>query len=296
MIQIQQRPYEFMVKYTQQKNWIDGRGNFIAFAFFLGGVSGGLFMASAYFDSLLGMFIAWLLSLCMGISYTIHLTQPLQAWRMIMKPGTSWISRGFAFILLFIGFTFITLVLRTWFPDQTGAIATFKVLAGIFAFAQSIYTGFAVSYVSAIKLWNSAILPILFVVCGFSGGLAILLGISLGGGHVVAIENMARMTLIGFAVILAVYLWNSTYTSTAARDAVMRVVGGSIAGIFWTGVVLLGIIIPIAISVATYYFSFDGRTGILLTAVICEIIGGLSLRYVILKAGVYSPLISSPEL
>jgi len=53
----------------------------------------------------------------------------------------------------------------------TTAITTFKVLAGIFAFAQSIYTGFAVSYVSAIKLWNSAILPILFVVCGFSGGL-----------------------------------------------------------------------------------------------------------------------------
>jgi formate-dependent nitrite reductase membrane component NrfD len=295
MIQIQQRPYEFMVKYTQQKNWIDGRGNFIAFAFFLGGVSGGLFMASAYFDSLLGMFIAWLLSLCMGIAYMIHLTKPLRAWRMIMKPCTSWISRGFTFIMLFIGLTFITLILRTWFPDNTAAITTFKVLAGIFAFAQSIYTGFAVSYVSAIKLWNSAILPILFVVCGFSGGLAILLGISLGGGHVVAIENMARITLIGFAVILAVYLWNSTYTSTAARDAVIRVVGGSIAGIFWTGVVLLGIIIPIAISVVTY-FSVDARTGLLLTAVICEIMGGLSLRYVILKAGFYSPLISGTEL
>ena len=251
-------------------------------------------MASAYFDSLLGMFISWLLSLGMGLSYMLHLTKPLRAWRMIVKPGTSWISRGFTFIMLFICLTFITLVLRTWFPDNTTAITTFKILAGIFAFAQSIYTGFAVSYVSAIKLWNSAILPILFVVCGFSGGLAILLGISLEGDHVAAIENMARITLIGFAIILTVYLWNSTYTSTTAKDSVRRVVRGSIAGIFWTGVVLLGIVIPIAISVATYFLA-GSHSGLLLTAVICEILGGLALRYVILKAGVYSPLIPGPQ-
>ena len=39
------KPYDFMVKPQQQKDWIDGRGNFIAFAFFLGGISGGLYLA-----------------------------------------------------------------------------------------------------------------------------------------------------------------------------------------------------------------------------------------------------------
>ncbi len=175
----QVKPYDFMVKYQQQKDWVDGRGNFIAFAFFLGGISGGLFLASAYFDSLLGMFVAWLLSLLMGLSYLMHLTKPMRFWRMFFKPKTSWIARGFIFIWLFIGLTFITLILREWAPEATGAITTFKVLAGIFAFAQSIYTGFAVSYVSAIKVWNSAIVPILFVTCGITGGLAILLAITM---------------------------------------------------------------------------------------------------------------------
>ncbi|MGD1120270.1 MAG: NrfD/PsrC family molybdoenzyme membrane anchor subunit [Dehalococcoidales bacterium] len=280
-----------MTKYTQQKNWIDGRGNFIAFAFFLGGISGGLFMAAAYFDSLLGMFIAWLLSLCMGISYMIHLGQPLQSWRMFMRPRTSWISRGFIFIMLFIGLTFITLILRKWFPDASGAITTFKVLAGIFAFAQSIYTGFAVSYVSAIKLWNSAILPILFVVCGFSGGIAILLGISLNGDQVTVIENVARITLIAFAVILIVYLWNATYSSATAKNAVARLMRGGIGIVFWIGVVVLGVIIPIAVSVGTY-FAGEASSAWLLTAVVTEVIGGLSLRYVILKGGMYLPLTS----
>jgi formate-dependent nitrite reductase membrane component NrfD len=287
----QRQPFEYMVKYTQQKNWIDGRGNFIAFAFFLGGISGGLFMAAAYFDSLLGMFISWLLAICMGISYMIHLGQPLQSWRMFMKPRTSWISRGFIFIMLFIGLTTITLILRQWAPDATGAITTFKVLAGIFAFAQSIYTGFAVSYVSAIKLWNSAILPILFVVCGFSGGLAILVGISLNSSQLDIMENITRITLITFAVILIVYLWNTTYSSTAAKEAVARLIGGGIGAVFWIGVVVLGVIIPIAVSVGTY-FANEASTGLLLTAVITEIIGGLALRYVILKGGMYIPLTS----
>jgi formate-dependent nitrite reductase membrane component NrfD len=288
---IQRQPFEYMVKYTQQKNWIDGRGNFIAFAFFLGGISGGLFMASAYFDSLPGMFISWLLALCMGISYMIHLGQPLQSWRMFMKPQTSWISRGFIFIMLFIGLTTITLILRQWFPDAEGAITTFKVLAGIFAFAQSIYTGFAVSYVSAIKLWNSAILPILFVVCGFSGGLAILVGISLNSSQIDIMENITRITLIAFAVILIVYLWNTTYSSTAAKEAVARLMGGGVGVVFWIGVVVLGVIIPIGVSVGTY-FAGEASSALLLTAVITEIIGGLSLRYVILKGGMYIPLTS----
>jgi formate-dependent nitrite reductase membrane component NrfD len=286
------KPYEFMVKYTQQKNWIDGRGNFIAFAFFLGGISGGLFMAAAYFDSLLGMFISWILALCMGISYMIHLGQPLQSWRMFMKPGSSWISRGFIFIMLFIGLTMITLILKQWAPDATGAITTFKILAGIFAFAQSIYTGFAVSYVSAIKLWNSAILPILFVVCGFSGGMAIMMAIALGAGSDTAtIENITRITLIGFAVILIVYLWNATYSSSAAKDAVARVVGGEIAPFFWIGVIIFGVVIPIAVSLITY-FADTASSALLITAVITEIIGGLTLRYVVLKGGTYIPLTS----
>jgi formate-dependent nitrite reductase membrane component NrfD len=286
------KPYEFMVKYQQQKDWVDGRGNFIAFAFFLGGISGGLYMAAAYFDNLLGMFIAWLLAGCMGVSYMIHLSHPFRFWRMFMKPGTSWIARGFIFIMLFIGFTTVQLILSQWVPQATGAITTFKVIAGIFAFAQSIYTGFAVSYVSAVKVWNSAIVPILFVTCGISGGLAILLAIMMGqdSAQIVTLENVIRVVLIALAIIIGVYLWNTTYSSVAARDAVIRLIGGSLAPLFWIGVFLFGILIPVVISVTTY-FTGEASSGLLITAIVSEIIGGLALRFAILKAGVYTPLL-----
>jgi formate-dependent nitrite reductase membrane component NrfD len=289
---VQRKPYEFMVKYQQQKEWIDGRGNFIAFAFFLGGISGGLFLASAYFNNLLGMFIAWLLAGAMGVSYMIHLSHPMRFWRMFMKPRTSWIARGFIFIMLFLGFTTLTLIVGKWAPDATAALTTLKVIAGIFAFAQSIYTGFAVSYVSAIKVWNSAIVPVLFVTCGLTGGLAILLAIMMGqdSAQIATLENIIRVVLIALAVIIGVYLWNTTYSSTAAKEAVKRLVGGSLAPLFWVGVFLFGIVIPVAISVTTY-FTGEASSGLLITAIISEIIGGLALRFAILKAGVYTPLL-----
>src|SRR4030042_1572567 len=266
--------YDFMVKQQQQKDWIDGRGNLIAFAFFLGGISGGLYLASAYFDNLLGMFVAWLLAACMGVSYMIHLTHPMGFWRMLMKPKTSWIARGFIFIFLFLGFTTIQLILSQWAPDATAAITTLKVLAGIFAFAQSIYTGFAVSYVSAIKVWNSAIVPVVFVTCGLTGGPAILLALMLGqdSAQIVALENIIRVVLIALAVIIGVYLWNTTYSSAAARDAVKRLIGGSLAPLFWVGGFLFGIVIPVVISVTTYWVH-DAASGLLITAVVSEIIG-----------------------
>jgi formate-dependent nitrite reductase membrane component NrfD len=289
---VQRKPYEFMVKYQQQKDWVDGRGNFIAFAFFLGGIAGGLFLASAYFDNLLGMFIAFLLTGLMGASYMFHLTHPLRFWRMMRKPGTSWISRGFTFIMLFGFFNVITMILMQWAPEATGAITAFKIIAGIFAFAQSIYTGFAVSYVSAIKVWNSAIVPVLFVTCGLTGGLAILLAIMMGqdSAQIATLENIIRVVLIALAVIIGVYLWNTTYSSTAAKDAVKRLIGGSLAPLFWVGVFLFGIVVPVVISLATLGMD-EPAAGLLITAVVSEIIGGLALRFAILKAGVYTPLL-----
>ena len=287
---IQTRPYEFMVKYTPQREWIEGHGVMIALAFFLGGISGGLYLASLVFDSMLGMFIAWLAALVMGIVDMSHLSKPLRFWRMLLKPKTSWIARGFIFITLFIGCAAIQLALSYWLPGTAETV--FKVLAGILAFGVAIYSGFVVGYVGAIKLWNSAIVPIIFVIAGLTGGLAILLATSLGddADRVMTMVNTMLISLVAYAVFMAIYLWVSTYESSAARDSVMRMIRGSIALAFWIGVVLLGIIIPAAL-LASASLAQAASTAPLIIAIVCAIIGGVALRYVILKAGMYSPLV-----
>jgi formate-dependent nitrite reductase membrane component NrfD len=282
----QVKPYDFMVKYTPQTDWIEGHGILIAFAFFFGGIAGGLYLSSLFFDSMLGMFIAWLLAMVTGLVDMAHLSKPLRSWRMMLKPKTSWITRGFIFIILFIGAAAIQLALSEWLPG-TAVETVFKVLAGILAFGVAIYTGFVVGYVGAVKLWNSAIIPLLFVVAGLTGGLACLLLISAGNvsqGSDVAV--VMRYVLVGYAVFVALYLWVATYGSSAAKDSVLRMVQGSVAPVFWVGVVLLGIVIPVAV-----LFAAPSALAALLAAAICAIIGGVALRFSILKAGVYTPLL-----
>jgi formate-dependent nitrite reductase membrane component NrfD len=280
-----------MVKYTPQTEWIEGHGILIAFAFFLGGISGGLYLASLVFNSLSGMFIAWIAALVMGIVDMAHLSKPQRFWGMLLKPRTSWIARGFIFITLFIGCAAIQLTLSFWLPG-TAAETVFKVLAGILAFGVAIYSGFVVGFVVGIKLWNSAIVPILFVIAGLTGGLAVLLATSLGDNtiHIMVLANIMLAMLVIYAIFIAIYLWVTTYESSAARNSVVQMLQGSIAPFFWIGVVLLGVIIPVALLLTVAITTWTSVPA-LITVIACVIVGGVALRYVILKAGMYSPLV-----
>jgi formate-dependent nitrite reductase membrane component NrfD len=65
----------------------------------------------------------------------------------------------------------------------------------------------------------------------------------------------------------------------------MRILRGSVASVFWPLVVFIGIIVPIIM-----LFTSDS-TAVFVISGIFIIIGGVALRYCILKAGVYSPLV-----
>jgi len=79
---MQARPWEFGVKATPAREWSEGMGALIAVAMFLGGIAGGLYLASLYFDNLWGMFVAWILAMGMGLFDMAHLSKPT-------RPGES---------------------------------------------------------------------------------------------------------------------------------------------------------------------------------------------------------------
>jgi len=288
---IQAKPWDFMVKYTQQREWIEGHGILVAFAMFFGGVSGGLYLASLFFDNMPGMIIAWALAALAGLVDMAHLSKPLRFWRMMLKPGNSWISRGFILIFLFLGAAGIQILITNFAPGNAWE-TVFKVVAGVLAFGVAIYSGFALGFVGAIKLWNSGLVPILYVVSGLAGGLAVVMLVSLNqdAASLVTIGNYLLAALVVNAVIVAIYFWSATYSSVTARDSAVRVVKGNIAPAFWIGVVLFGIIAPIAM-VAPFSLTEASSPVIFAVAAACAIIGGIALRYVILKGGLYSPLL-----
>jgi len=284
--------HEWMINYTRQTEWIDRRGIFLWIAFYAGGLGGGLYLVSLYFNSLWGMFVSWLIiAVIKGGAHLIYLGKPLRFWRIVFRPNTSWLARGIIFVLAFIIFTAIQLIFSYWLPGSAAEIV-FKALAGIAALAVTVYTGFVLNTVKAVPFWNSTLLPLLFVLCGIMGGFGLSVIIALNGGNIdiAAAETGSRWLLIINALLIVIYLWAAANRETTGRKSVMEQMRGNLAPVFWIGIVALGIVIPLAIAFSSY-IAGEASPALLITGVVCEVIGGLALRYCVLKAGAYKPLV-----
>jgi formate-dependent nitrite reductase membrane component NrfD len=288
--------HQWMVNYTRQTEWIDKRGIFLWIAFYAGGLGGGLYLVSLFFNSLWGMLISWLIiTVIKGGTHLMYLGKPTRFWRIMTRPQTSWLARGFIFVVLFSLFGAIQLVLSHWLPGSAAEIV-FKVLAGIAAFCVAAYTGIILKNIKGVPFWNSALLPVLFVLCGILGGFGLSVIIALNGGDInlAAAETGSRWLLLANVLVIIIYLWQASRRETVGKQSVLEQLHGHSAPIFWGGIVALGIVIPLGIAVASMIHG-DLASTILVTGVVCEIIGGLALRYCVLKAGAYKPLVAKPQ-
>jgi sulfite dehydrogenase (quinone) subunit SoeC len=293
---IQTRPYEFMVSYTPQTQWIEKGGVKLWLAFFFIELGAGMFFIASLFDHLLAMSIGWLLCAVLGGGlHLLYLGKPLRFWRMALSSGwkTSWISRGIIFVSLFLTLGLVHMVLLGSATRFTALV----VAADIFAFLTVIYGGFAMNYVNGIALWNTALLPILYVISGLWGGAEVTLGIALGSGEVLvgkAIEEWIRILLIGYLLLIPVYLMSVRYASLAGQAAVRQMVSSTWSPLFWIAAVILGMAIPLTAVIISFLTGLEaGSTALLYGAILSGLIGDLAMRYLILRCGLYGPLIPS---
>lgn len=291
---IQQNPYEWMIKLTPQKEWIEGRGTLLLLAMFFG-MGAGVYLVFSVFDNIFGMLVGLLIvNLLFGGLHLVYLGKPLRFWRMFLRPQTSWISRGLIFVTILNITGIVEMGMIYWLPG-TGIQMVFKVISIILAVLVCIYTGFVMSYVRAIPFWNSALLPVLIVVHEILGGLGVVLMLSKINGFgldIELIEHWSTMLLVVSAFLLAIYLWNATYSMRPGPQSVLVLLRGPkvFSLPFWIGVVLLGIILPLIVGWYSYYGG-GVSSYLLFGGIVSELTGGLGLRYCILKSGFYAPLL-----
>ncbi len=293
---IQSRPFEFMVKYTPQREWIEKGGIKLWLAFFLIELGAGMFFVASFFGSLWAMFIGWLICAVLGGGlHLLFLGKPLRFWRMVLSSGwkTSWISRGLIFVILFLvlGLAHLGLTLGS------SPLTALLIVADIFAFLTIIYGGFTMNYANGIPLWNTGLLPILYVVSGLWGGAGVTLGITLASGEIgagVLIEEWIRILLLGYLLLIAVYLISIRYTSLTGQASIKYMVLGKWSPLFWMGVVIVGVVIPLIAIIISFFAGLEATPVVLLyAAIFCGLLGDLAMRYLILRCGLYSPLIPS---
>jgi formate-dependent nitrite reductase membrane component NrfD len=286
-------PQDWMVKGNHQTEWIDRRGILLWLAFYAGGLGGGLYLVSLFFNNIWGMLIGWFIAAGLkGAFHFIYLGQPARFWRLVMHPQTSWLSRGLLFVIFFTGFGFIQIMLSWFLPDQTVIILIFEIIAGMLALSVATYTGFVLNNVKGVPFWDLSLLPVLFVACGILGGFGLTVAIAIfsPGVNMEAAEIGLRVLLVINVLLIAVYLFQASRKETAGRQSVLLQIRGGLSPIFWICVVALGIVIPATITVYSL-FSGEATSAILIIGAVCEIIGGVMLRYCVLKSGIYNPLI-----
>lgn len=289
---------EFTFESRRQEEW----SWLIATGFFLAGSGAGLYLVSFFLNLVMISLVGIALSALGGLALLLDLGRPERFWLAFVHLGTSWISRGIVliFILLIFGLLYILpeIAWFSWLPWSSKAAFGYilGLIAAIASFGVMGYTGFVLAYSPAIPLWNTTLLPILFILYSLLGALGVIFALS----PIIDWEktNMAflelmEISLVGAGLlILAVYLLATSYSTVAARAALRLLLHGKLAFAFLGGTVFIGLIIPLAMSLWVY-LSGAGlplALPVLVTAGLLELAGGFLLRYSLIHAGVYVPL------
>lgn len=188
---------------------------------------------------------------------------------------------------------FLVLGLAHYFTFEQGN-RTLEIASGIFAFCLIIYTGFLMAASPAISFWNNALLPIVFVGASWWSGASLAEAVhalrpDIVMVHVQRLEPLNFLLGTSAVVALFCYLWVNYNSTPAAKESVRYLLWSRFSPAFYLGALVLGIIIPMAILIPAYLGEFPG--GWLAVAGFSELAGSFVLRYALLKAGIYPPVI-----
>jgi len=289
----------FEVGYNPQKEW----AWLITTAFFLGEVGAGLFLVSLFLPGKIGFMsalVGWLIvTVGKNTFHFIYLGKPWRFWRMIFRPQTSWISRGFMATGAMMAFGFIHIVFHYYGVNTPLSLAV-TWIAGFSAFVVMIYDGIVMTYSPSLPLWNSSLLPVLRVSYALMGGVTLTLLITaapdltgiLTAGQLHILENLERWLIIANLVMIVIYITTLTYSVATAKESAYLIVREKYPAVFWLGVVFIGLVVIFLVPVIATTHSLS----LLLFVAACELIGDYCILFLLLRSGVYSPLMPHPNI
>jgi len=166
----------------------------------------------------------------------------------------------------------------SFFRNRRKFIVWSSITAGA---ALGTYTGLLLGTLSARPLWNTTVLGPLFLVSGLSTAAAFMLLFRPAGAIQEKLVKWDMVLIVAELTFIALFILTLATGSRVSRMAADDLLGGRWTGVFWALVVFLGLVVPLSME-------FVERKRHIRPAVITSIlilIGGLSLRWVLLAAG-----------
>lgn len=247
---------------------------------------------------------------------SFHVGDWFKFLNLYMTITTSPISIGTWLITVFIGLSLVyayTFLTRSPTPDETHYVDKLrglrKILAWIglpLALAVAIYPGFLLSTLASRPLWNSPLIPLIFLISALSLGVAyslLIAGLRLkldhDSSHVLlyrkslsCLNRSGAYLLVTEFILLMLFIFFALYMTTTSMTEAVNVImpGGQLAPCFWFWAVLIGLIIPalilavVAPKVAAHCSEAVWKSADIIAPVLI-LIGAFMLRYVLVVAG-----------
>ncbi|MFH0730151.1 MAG: NrfD/PsrC family molybdoenzyme membrane anchor subunit [Pseudomonadota bacterium] len=294
--------HEWMVNPMQQTDWIQGQGVLIWLAEVFSSLGTGLYLVSIFVSSWWGALIGWFIIVSLKLPlHILYLGKPSRFWRA-MPPftnawKTSWIARGSFFTAVYTFFGIFQLA-TSYASPNSGIDLLMKIVAGFFCVLTAMYCGFMMSYCKSVPFWNTGLLPIVILNAGIADGIALLIAVGMitGGVDFSTMEAVTRILLLVNVLLIGTLIMNAFYQSDTAGLSAKELLAGRAAAPFWGGVIVLGILLPMGLSLQTLVAGGSGAHGLMIAAVIAHTMGAFALKYCILKVGIYEPILPKAKI
>jgi len=280
--------------------------------FTLMGIGGGIFLLARLLRLERGLGV-WLgLPLVDLVSFAVisvggllliwSLGRPLRFLRAVLKPGTSWISRGaiadFIFVVLGGALIVPSLSVRGATPfarlpwDPWATTVPGRIIEGVALAAAAIvivYAGLVLADKAAVTFWRSWAIPAQFVFSSLAMSMATVMVMQTLAGT--PIESIECWLLAKFlALLLAVIAWHlaTRMTQPGKAEALARLytVYGAL---FWGVVVAAGTVLPMLLAVVAALLR-PTREAFGAAALVLPVGGGFLLRLLTMRVGYFPPV------
>jgi len=228
-------------------------------------------------------------TVCLVLDLEAGLWEP---WRQIYLVNNlnSMISWGVIILGLFIPVAFlygvalneITIVGKRLKPY----LRHLEVVGSVLALSTATYTGVLIAVVNGVPFWNTPLMPVLFLVSAISTGLAVaMIGAAIIDINTIrtlsnfALGHVIFLSMEALALVLLVFM--SLTRSVEAAASANLLISGMLSPYFWVLVVMLGMVVPFALSIVEYYEYGEMPKSLVVGADVLVLVGGMSLRALI---------------
>ena len=166
----------------------------------------------------------------------------------------------------------------------------FNWIAAAVGVAATIYSGFLLTQAVGVTLWNTALIPLLWIMSGMASAMGCIELLAISGRipHEKVLWSRRTSLWVEAAELFTIFAFvhvATSSTSAAARAGAEALLSGPQAMMFLVGAVLCGSLIPFAINLTTRSHK------VVAVGAVLGIVGALLLRASVLFAGYYEPIL-----